>query len=147
MGLADTLGADLKAAMKAGDTTARQCLRMAMSALKNRRIELGRDLEEAEEIAVIQKELKKRADAAEQFEAAGRGELAENERAEAAVLSRYVPSQLTEDEVRSVVKETIDALGLTSKKELGQLMKAVLAEHRGRVDGKLVQRIASELLA
>ena len=146
MGLADKLQDDLKAAMKAGDVVARQSLRMSISALKNRRIERGEDLNEAEELAVLAKEVKKRQDSAEQYAAAGRDELAATERAEIEVLERYLPRQLNADEVHTVVREAIEQLGVTSKKDMGRVMKAVMAEHRGKVDGKLVQQVAGELL-
>ena len=146
MAMLDTLQSDLKDAMKAGDVVARQTLRMAIAAIKNRRIDSGEDLSEAEELAVLQKEVKKRQDSAEQYKAAGRDELAETELAEIVVLERYLPAQLSEDDVHTIVRETIESLGLTSKKEMGQVMKAVMAEHKGRIDGKLVQRLAGELL-
>lgn len=147
MALFDQLQEDLKVAMKSGDTIARQCLRMAISALKNRRIETGQDLEEAESLAVLQKEVKKRQDSAEQYTKAGRSELAETELAEIEVLKRYLPKGLSEEEVQTIVRETIENLGVTSKKDMGQVMKAVMAAHKGRVDGKLVQRFAGELLS
>jgi len=143
----ETLQDDLKTAMKSGDTVARAAIRMAMTAIKNRRIELGEDLSEAEELVIVQKEVKKRQDSVEQYTSAGRDELAANEEAEIVVLSRYLPEQLGEDDVHTIVRETIDSLGLTSKKEMGQVMKAVMAAHKGKLDGKLVQRIAGELLS
>ena len=147
MSLLDTLHGDLKVAMRDRDEIGRETLRMVIAAMKNRKIELGRDLEESEELAVLTKQVKSRQDSAEQYDAAGRAELAERERAEIAVIQSYLPQALGEDEVREIVRGTIEALGLSSKQELGQVMKAVLGEHRGRVDGKLVQRIAAELLA
>jgi uncharacterized protein YqeY len=137
---------DLKVAMKSGEVVTRDTLRLALAALKNRRIETGEDLSEGDELAVLSKEVKKRHDSAEQYEAASRPELAASERAEIEVLQRYLPQQLNEDETRTIVREVIESLGLSSKKEMGQVMKAVMAEHKGKIDGKLVQRIASELL-
>jgi len=137
---------DLKDAMRAGDTTARETLRMVLAALKNRRIDTGKDLDEGEELQVLTKQVKSREDSVEQYDAAGRKDLADRERAEIEVLKRYLPEQMGEDDVRALVQKTIADLGLSSKKDMGQVMKAILAEHRGTVDGKLVQKLASELL-
>ncbi len=146
MSLQAKLQEDLKVAMKSGDTVARETLRMAIAALKNKRIETGEDLAESDELQVLQKEVKKRQDSAEQYANANRPELAESEQAEMVVLQRYLPKALSEDEVRSIVQATITELGVSSKKEMGQVMKAVMAAHKGKVDGKLVQRLAGELL-
>ena len=146
MGYQDKIQEDVKAAMRAGDAETRDTLRMVVAALKNQRIELGRDLEEADELAVLQKAVKTRKDSVDQYVEAGREELAARERAEIAVIERYLPAQMSEDDVRAVVEKAIADVGATSKKEMGQVMKAVMAEHKGVVDGKTVQRIAGELL-
>ncbi len=147
MSLMAKLQDDLKEAMKAGDVPRREALRMAISALKMKKIELTRELDAGQEIAVVQKEVKKRHEAIEQFVAGKREDLAARERAEIAVLARYLPKELSEAEAREIVKAAITKLGVSTKKDLGQVMKAVLAEHKGKVDGKLVQRLANELLA
>ena len=141
-----TLQADLKKAMLASDAVARDAIRMAIAALKNRRIELGKDLGPEESLAVIAKQVKTRQESVEQYEKAGRKDLADREQAEIDVLRRYLPEELSEERTKEIVTEAIGRLGLTSKKDLGVLMKSVLAEHRGRIDGKLVQRLAGELL-
>ena len=146
MSLQDKLQADLKTAMRTGDRTARDTLRHVLAALKNRRIELGQDLAQGEELAVLARSVKSREESVEQYDAAGREDLAGRERAEIDVIRRYLPRQLSEDEVRGIVRGVVAAQGLSSKKDLGRVMKAVMAEHRGRVDGKLVQRLAGELL-
>ena len=125
---------------------ARGTIRMVLSSLKNRRIELGRDLEEAEELQVLNKAVKSREDSAAQYDAADRTELAAQERAEIEVIRGYLPEAPSEDDVRALVQAKIEELGIDSKRQLGQLMKGVMAEGKGRLDGKLVQRIASELL-
>jgi uncharacterized protein YqeY len=146
MTLADRLQSDLVAAMRGGDAMTRDTLRMTIAALKNRRIERGRDLEEADEVAVVQKAVKSRQDSASQYDDAGRAELAEKERAEIAVLEAYLPAQLSEEDVRGIVSGLVEELGAAGKGDIGKVMKAVMARHRGEVDGKLVQRIAAELL-
>ena len=146
MSMLETLQTDLKAAMRSGDVTMRETLRMVIAALKNRRIEKGSDLDEGEELGVLTKQVKSREDSAEQYTNAGRSELAEKERAEIEVIRRYLPEQLSEDDVRDLVFQTIEAVGATSKKDMGAVMKAIMAEHKGKVDGKLVQRFANEKL-
>lgn len=147
MTILETLQGDLKTAMRERDELARETLRMVIAALKNRRIEVGRDLEESEELAVLTKQVKSRQDSVEQYDQAGRTELADRERAEIEVVRRYLPAELSEEEVRAIVQQAIERLGVDSKAGLGQVMKAVMADHRGRVDGKLVQRLAGELLS
>lgn len=146
MTLADRLQADLRDAMRSGDTLRRDTLRMTMAALKNRRIELGQDLTDEDEQVVLAKSVKLRREAADQFEQSGRNDLAEKERAEAKLLELYLPAQLSDDEVRALVQSIIEARGLASKKDIGQVMKAFMSEHKGAADGKTVQRLANELL-
>ncbi len=145
--LFERLQTDLKAAMRERDDRVRDTLRMAISEAKNRRIELLRELEDGDVEAVLRKAVKMRQESATQYDAAGRADLAERERAEGAILERYLPRTMGEDEARAAVRAVIERLGAGSKKELGAVMKAVLAENPGRIDGKLAQRIAGELLA
>ena len=146
MSFQDRITEDVKDAMRAGDTLRRDTLRMVISALKNKRIELGRDLTEADEFGVLSTAVKSRVDSAEQYDKAERPELAQKERAEIEVIEVYLPRQLNEDEVGNILRAKIAELGVTSKKEMGRLMKAVMADHKGAVDGKLVQRVAGQLL-
>jgi len=146
MGVRETLDADLKTAMRGGDTLSRDTLRMVLAGVKNKRIEVGEDLSEEQVLAVLASAVKSRKDSAAQFDEAGRPELAVKERAEIDVIERYLPQQLSEAETRTLVEGLVGELGITTKRELGKLMKAVMAEHKGRVDGKLVQRFAGELL-
>ena len=138
---------DMKQAMKSGDALTRDTLRLAITDLKKRELDLARDLAPEEELAVLQKCVKSREDSVAQYGAAGRKDLADREQAEIGVIQRYLPRMLSEDDVRTIVQQAIAKLGITSKKDLGTVMKAVLAEHKGKVDGKLVQKHASDLLA
>lgn len=147
MTLLAKLQADMKTAMKSGDTLTRDTLRLAITDLNKKSLDLARDLTPEEELAVLQKGVKTREESIAQYDGAGRKDLADKERAETGVLQRYLPKMLAEPETRAIVQGAIAKLGLTSKKDLGQVMKAVLAEHKGQVDGKLVQRLAGELLA
>ncbi len=146
MTLAQRIQTDLLQAMRDRDVLARDTLRMVISNLRNRRIETGAELDEAEVQAVLASAVKSRKDSAEQFDRAQRPELAEKELAEIAVIEIYLPSQLSDDETAELVAAKVAELELTTKSQLGQLMKAVMAEHRGEVDGKTVQRLAAELL-
>jgi uncharacterized protein YqeY len=137
---------DVKAAMRSGDTLVRDTLRMLLAALKNKRIELGRDPDEKDELQVLQKQKKSREDSMAQYGAAGRADLAAREKAEIAVIDRYLPAAMSDDDVRALVAGAIAASGASSKADLGKVMKTVMAENQGKVDGKTVQRIAAELL-
>lgn len=138
---------DMKAAMKAGDSLSRDTLRLVIADIKKREVDQHKDLTDDEELAVLQKAVKSREDSVAQYDAAGRKDLADRERAEIGVIQRYLPKLLGEPETRAIVQATVAKLGLSSKKDLGQVMKAVLADHKGQVDGKLVQKLASELLS
>jgi hypothetical protein len=137
---------DMKQAMKAGDALTRDTLRLVITDLKKKELDLARELKPDEELAVLQKCVKSREDSVSQYSAAGRTDLSDREKAEIGVIQRYLPKMLDEDATRAIVRATIQKLGLTSKKDLGQVMKAVLAEHKGQVAGSLVQRLAGELL-
>ncbi|HKX46517.1 MAG TPA: GatB/YqeY domain-containing protein [Planctomycetota bacterium] len=146
MNLNERLQHDLKEAMRSGDTLRRDTLRMALAAAKNRRIELMRDLVDEDVVGVLQRSVRSRHEAATEYGKAGREDLADKERAEAVVLQGYLPQVLSEDETRAIVRGLIAEHGIAGKADLGRLMKLVMAEHKGRVDGKLVNRIAAELL-
>ena len=147
MGAKQRIEADIKDAMRAGDELTRDTLRMVLSAMKYQRIDAQAELDEKAENAVLQSCVKTRKDSVEQYEKAGREDLASKERREIEIIQRYLPRQMGEAETRALVQKTIAALGISSKKDLGKLMKAVLADHKDELDGKLVQKIAAEILA
>jgi uncharacterized protein len=140
--LKSRLQADLNAARKQRDRNRTLVLSTTLSELKNREIEQGRPLDEVELLQVVTRAIKQRGDAAEQMRAGGREELAVKEEGEARILSAYLPEGLGEEEVRSIVREEIEA-GAT---ELGPLMGRVMPRIRGRFDGKEANRIAREVL-
>jgi len=137
---------DLKRAMRERAEVARDTLRMLLSELKNKEIELGRDLNLDEELAVCQRAVKMRQESIVQFQQGGREDLAARERRELAVVQGYLPQALTEDEVRAALRAILQELGVASKKDLGVAMKALMARHRNRVDGKLAQKLLGEML-
>jgi uncharacterized protein YqeY len=142
-----TIQTDLQNAMKSGDDVTKQTLRMVKSELMKREVDLGRPLEAAEELAVLSSAVKMRNDAVEDYEKAGRQDLADAERAQIAVVQRYLPAQLGEAEAREAIQALAGELGLSSKKEMGKLMKALMERYRGQIDGKLASRIAGEILS
>ena len=146
MSLLERIRGDMTGAMREGKPLLRDTLRMTIAGMESRRIELGRDLEESEEIAVVQKAVKTRLDSASQFSEAGREELATKERTEAGFLDAYLPSLVGPEETREIVKGLISELGLSSKAEMGQLMKALMSRHKGQIDGRTAQQCAGEML-
>jgi len=131
---------DLKAALKAGDKTKVATLRLLIAALKNERIEKGR-VE-----AVVRRAVKQRKDSIEQYARGGRQDLVDAEKAELAVLEGYLPKGLTDQDLETAIREIVAEKGLTSARDVGLLMKELMARHRGKVDGKRAQELARQIL-
>ncbi len=127
--LVDQIHTDLKTAMLAHQEVAVSTLRMLLSELKNAQIQKGDELEESEVVTVVQKELKRRKEAAESFRSGEREESALKEEAEAAILSGYLPTQMSDEELTKLVEEAINKVGATSMTQMGQVMGLV----RGQV--------------
>ena len=147
MSLFEDLQGALKEAMLAKDEIKRETIRMVIAGCKNAKIELGRELTDDDVQRVITKAVKSRQDSAEQYDNAERPELAERERAEIAVLDRWLPKLLDEDATKAAVQSIVQDLGLESKKDMGRLMKELMTRHKGQVDGKLANRFAGEFLS
>jgi uncharacterized protein len=137
--LKDEIQSQMHAALKAGDKVRLGALRMLVAGIKNREIELRHELSDDEVREVAGKEVKKRSESIEAFDAAGRTELADKERAEREVLAVYAPTQLTEEAVDALVDQAIASTGATSIKEMGKVMSAVMGTAKGQVDGSVVQ--------
>ncbi|MCC7374988.1 MAG: GatB/YqeY domain-containing protein [Verrucomicrobiales bacterium] len=147
MSLNDRLGQELKAAMLARDAERLGALRLLKAALGYLAIEKKVDsLPDAEFIAVVQKEVKKRRDSIEQFEKGGRPELAAKEKAEIAVLEAFLPQALSAEELETLVRQIIAETGATSKKDMGPVIKAVQAKAAGRADGRAISTLVGKLL-
>ena len=147
MTLLERISADLKAAMMARDADRTGALRMLKSAVGYAQIETKVDpLPDAEVLAVIQKEAKRRRDSIEEFEKGGRAELAAKELAELKVLEAFLPTQLSAAELEELVRAAIAETGATSKKEMGVVMKAAQAKAAGRADGKALRQTVGRLL-
>ena len=129
--------ADLKAAMKAGDKQTVDTLRLVNAALKDRDIEArgqGKSLSEDDILALLQKMIKSRQESLDIYEKAGREDLAAKERGEIAVISRYLPQQLSEEETAEAIKAAIAELGAASIKDMGKVVAALKAKYTGRMD-------------
>ena len=139
MSLEQTLGADIVTAMKAKDATRLTALRMLKTALTNKSIEKGRALEAAEELQVVSMLVKQRRDSIDQFTKGGRKDLADKEQAEIVILDAYLPASATDEEIAAAVAAAVTETGATSAKDMGKVMKAVMAALAGKtVDGKKV---------
>jgi uncharacterized protein len=143
--LKDRLRADLTASMKARDAVTTGTLRMALTAVTNEEVSgaRARDLSDAEVMTVLTREVKKRKEAAEAYDGANRPELADKERAESAVLGRYLPQQLSDEELTALVGEAVaDVEAATGSaptmRQMGQVVKAAQAKAAGRADGARV---------
>ncbi len=143
----ERLAAEIKSAMLSRDADRLSTLRLLKSAIGYAQIERkAENLSDAEFVAVVQKEVKKRRDSIEQFEKGGRPELAEKEKKEIGVLESFLPKPLSTEEVEQLVKATIQELGATSKKDMGPVIKAVQAKAAGRTDGKAISGVVGRLL-
>ena len=138
---------ELREAMRAGDAARRDALRLVLSALRSAEKELQRPLREEEELQVLQRERKRRLEAAEAFAAGGRDEQAGAEHAEVAVLEEFMPAPLAEEELEEIVDEVIAEVGATSLRDLGRVMADVMPQVAGRADGAQVSQLVREKLA
>ena len=137
---------DLKVAMKAHDAAAVNAIRGVIAKAKDLTVNAGKEMTDEAVLQVLAKGVKQREESIAQFEAAGRAELAENEKKELTLLKAYLPEQLSDDAVAAIVKEAIAATGATSKKDMGKVMKEVMAHVKGQADGKLVSRLVGAAL-
>lgn len=141
-----TVREQMTAAMKSGDKLRLGALRMLTAAITNREKEERHELSDDEVREVAGREVKRRTESIEAFEAAGRAELAEKERAEREVLQTFAPEQLSEAEIDALVDRAIADTGAVSAKEMGKVMGAAMAEAKGKVDGAVVRRKVAERL-
>jgi uncharacterized protein len=137
---------DLRAAMKARDQVRLATLRLLSTSLRNREVEVGRELTEEDFLEVVGREVKRRKEAAEAYEGAGREDRAEREREEQRVLESYLPEALSEEEVRGLIEEGVTATGASGPGDMGKVMGFVMGKARGRVDGSAVSAMVRERL-
>lgn len=141
---------DQKTAMRAKDTVRLRTIRAVRAALLAKEIEQREGgtatLSEADELAVLQKQAKQRREAIAQYETAGRTDLAEQEQAELAIIEAYLPTQLSDADIKKVVGEIIQNTGATSMRDMGKVMGAAMGQLKGQADGRRVQAMVKELL-
>jgi uncharacterized protein len=147
MSLIGRIEGELKEATLAKDAVRRDALRLILSSLRSAEKELQRPLHDDEELQVLQRERKRRVEAAEGFRAGGREEQAEAEEAELAVLQEFMPEPLSEDDLEEIVDDAIAEVGATSMRDLGRVMADVMPQVAGRADGSAVSQLVREKLA
>lgn len=143
----DQLQNQLKTAMKSRDELRTSVLRMLISEFKYAQIEKRGALDEAESLQVVQRAVKKRKEAIEMYDKAGRTDLADKEKAELKILEEFVPAQLDEAAARQKIEEMIQELGAAGKQDFGRVIKEVLSRYKGQIDGKVAQKIIGEILS
>ncbi|MBO0423546.1 aspartyl-tRNA amidotransferase [Enterococcus plantarum] len=146
MSLLTILNDDIKAAMKSKDKETLSVLRMLKAAIQNEQIKTGRDLNGEEELTVLSREMKQRRDSLSEFENAERDDLADKVKIEIAIVEKYMPKQLSDEEIRQIVQTAIDQTEASSSKEFGKVMSAVMPKVKGKADGNQVNAIVKELL-
>jgi uncharacterized protein len=138
---------ELSNAMRDRDTERRDALRLILSSLQSAQKELQRELQEQEELQVMQRERKRRSEAAEAFRAGGAEERAVQEERELAVIEEFMPEQLSEEELEAIVDDVLAECGATSMRDLGRVMADVMPQVAGRADGSQVSQLVREKLA
>jgi uncharacterized protein YqeY len=146
--LKNKLQGDLNGAIKSRNTVVAETIRMVLSAITNEEVagKEKRELSDAEVITVLTREAKKRREAAEAFENGGRADRAAAERAEGEVIASYLPEQLSEDEIKKLISETIAAVGAAGPADMGKVMGSLKAKVAGKADGALVSSLVKEAL-
>ncbi|MFH0829177.1 MAG: GatB/YqeY domain-containing protein [Candidatus Kerfeldbacteria bacterium] len=146
MSIQSTIEADYKKAFKANDRSVVSALRMLKSAIKNREIEIGREMTDEETVEIIARESKRRNDASAQYTKAGRNDLAAHEQDDVTAYRKYLPAPLSEDELTKLVTEAATTLGAKDSSSMGKVMGAVMPKVKGRADGASVQAVVRRVL-
>lgn len=146
MTLKETFMEEMKNAMREKDTMKKNVVTMVRSAIKQYEVDNRVELDDEGVTEIIAKEVKKRRDSLPEYEKSGREDLIVNLKAEIEYLSKYLPEQMSEDEIRSVVKAVIADTGAQGMKDMGKVMGAVIAQTKGRADGKIINAIVKECL-
>lgn len=147
MSLLEQLNSDLKTAMKAKDKLRLAVIRSLKTALTNAKISAGQDLSSDEELSVLSSQLKQRKDSLAEFEKGDRADLAEQTKAEIEIVQAYLPEQLDEAAVVTIVDEAMQATGATSKADFGKVMQYVMPKVKGRADGAMVNQVVKSKLS
>ncbi|MBI4389373.1 MAG: GatB/YqeY domain-containing protein [Nitrospinae bacterium] len=146
MDIKQRLLSDIKGAMKAQDSLRLSTLRLLSAEIKNKEIDLRRELNDEEVLTQLTSQIKKRKEAIGLFEKGGRDDLIEKERREQAILESYLPAQASEEELRSRIAEVVESTGAQGLKDLGKVMKVLVAEFKGKADSGFIKDLASGIL-
>lgn len=146
MSLSERLNEDMKQAMKSQDKFKLSVIRMVKASIKNLEIDQHKTLDDNEVLDVLSREIKQRKDSLQEFKQAGRDDLVQKLEAEVAILMEYMPQQLSEEEIKVIVQQTIQEVGATSKADMGKVMGALMPKVKGRADGKLVNQLVQQSL-
>ena len=148
MSLLERLNKDMIQAMKNKEKDKLTTIRMVKSSLQNEAIKLGKqELSQEEELTVLSRELKQRKDSLQEFEKAGRQDLVEKLRIEITHVEQYLPQQLSEDELKEIISQTVAEMGATSKADMGKVMAAIIPKVKGKADGSLVNKLVQQHLS
>lgn len=142
----ERLQADMKTALKAKQKERLSTVRMLLTAVKNEKIRIGGDVDEDGFVRLVQKAVKQREDASEQYRNGGREELAAKEDREAVILAEYLPEQASEDDIRQAIQKLVDDQGLEGPRAIGVIMKAMMAQFGSSAEGRVINKLAREVL-
>ena len=146
MSLKAKIEQDILQALKAKDAAKVSCLRMLKAAIKNKEIDLRKELDDGQTTAILSTFVKQRKESIEQFKKGGRDDLVKKEEAELAMVEGYLPKALSEKELEAIVATAIQETGAQGSKDLGKVMKAAMAKTAGRADGKIISALVSKKL-
>lgn len=144
MSLKEELMADLKKAMKEKDKKRKDTITMVRAAIKQKEVDERVDLKDEDVLAIISKQVKEKKKSIDEFKKGNRQDLVEATEAEIEILYDYLPKQLSEDELKDIVQETISRLSIHSKKDMGRLMQDIMPRIKGQADGQTINRLAQE---
>jgi uncharacterized protein YqeY len=147
MGLKDRLEKDLRDALRNKDEQRKTTLRLVLAAIKNAEIDKRGELEEGELLAVLSKQAKQRRESAAQFAEGGREDLVAQEERELEIIEEYIPAQLSEKEIEARAREVIQEIGATTPSQMGDVMRVLMPQMKGRADGRLVNTIVTAILS
>jgi uncharacterized protein YqeY len=146
MNLKDRLTEDLKQAMRQGDERRKSTIRLVRAAITNAEIEQGEDLSEDELLAIIAKQAKQRRESVAEFAKAGRQDLVDQEEEELQILLSYLPAQMSRAEIEVAARQVIAEVGATSMAQMGEVMRPLMSQLKGKADGSLVNQVVREIL-
>jgi uncharacterized protein len=147
MSLLSQLNNDMKQAMKNKDKERLSVIRMVKASIQNESIKLGKsELSEDEDLTILSRELKQRKDSLQEFKSAGRDDLVEKLETEINIIQEYMPEQLSEEELKAIVLETIQETGASSKKDMGKVMSQLMPKVKGKADGSKINKLVQEFL-